>query len=225
MKPSNILSTTLFFTLIFGMYYTNIILKKEYLKIDLSDKFKNYISYNTETYSVINIEGSNGYPIEIKNGKSNDVKVLRSRKNHFKKTHVKDTLFIEFTGANISNDQSFSNETPTGIIIETNTLSKIIVSNTYNRMEGFSGQAMEIILKNSSIAEIADCKLKSLNLSSRDHSQYVFSKNNIIDSLNLIMLDKSIGRLEQLDYKTLNHSLGDSVTMVLSKNIFAKISS
>jgi hypothetical protein len=224
MKPSNILSATLFFTLISGMVYTNIVLKNEYLKIDLSDKFKNYISYATETFSVVSIEGSNGYPIEIKNGKSNDVKVLRSRKNHFNQIQVKDTLFIEFTGANISAEKSFSNETPTGIIIESNTLSKIIVSNTYNRIEGFSGKEMDIELKNSSIAEIADCNLKSLNLFSRDYSQYVFSKNNIIDSLNLMMHDKSIGHLEHLNYKTLNHTLEDSITMVLSKNIFDKIS-
>ena len=225
MKPSNILSTSIFFAFIFGMFYTNIILKNEFLKIDLNDKYKNYISYNVGTYSVVNIEGSNGYPIEIKKTESNDIKVLRSRKNHFNKVQIKDTLFIEFTGANISNEQSFSNETPTGIIIESNSLSKIIVSNTYNRIEGFSGQDMDIILKNSSIAEIADCKLKSLNLSSEDNSQYVFSKNNRIDSLHLIMLDKSIGHLKHLDYKILNHSLGDSVTMVLSKNIFDKISS
>jgi len=223
MKPSNLLTTILFSTLISGMFYTNIILKNEYLKIDLDDKFKNYISYNMDSYSVVKIEGSNGYPVEIKSGKSNNVKVLRSRINHFNKALVKDTLFIEFTGANISAEQSFLNETPTGIVIESNTLSKIIVSNTYNRIEGFSRKEMDIILKNSSIAEIADCKLNSLNLSSEGNSQYIFSKNNIIDSLNLIMLDKSIGHLKQLDFKHLSHSLGDSTTMVLSKNIFDRV--
>ncbi len=224
MKPSNILSTILFSTLISGMIFTNVILKNEFLKIDLNDKFKNYLSYNLQPFSVVDIEGSNGYPIEIKEGKSNDVKVLRSRKNHFNKKLIQDTLFIEFTGANISNEQSFSNETPTGIIIESNSLSKIIVSNTHNRIKGFSGKQMDIELKNSSTVEIAECNLNALNLSSSNNSQYIFSKNNIIDSLNLTMLDKSVGYLEQVNYTTLNHSLEDSITIVLSKNIFDKIS-
>ena len=223
MKPSNILSLVLFLVTIFGMFYTNNILKSEFLKIDLDNKYKNYISYDIGAYSVINIKGSNGYPIEIKNGKLNDVKVLRSRQNHFYKKLVKDTLFIEFTGANISIEQSFLNKTPPGIIIEKTRLSKIIVSHTYNRITGFSGQELDIILKNASIAKIADCKMKSLNLYSEDNSQFVFSKNNFIDSLNLVMLDRSIGHLKELEFLSLNHTLEDSVTLVLSKNTFDKI--
>jgi len=223
MKTSNVLLLVVFFLTFFGMFYTNITLKREFLKIDLEDKFKNYISYDTESYSVINIKGSNGYPIKIKKGKLDDVKVLRSRQNHFKKKLVEDTLFIEFTGANISIQQSFIHETPPGIIIEKNTLSKIIVSNTYNRITGFSDQELDIILQNSSIIDIAECDLKTLNLYTEHNSQYVFSRSNRIDSLNLTMLDKSIGHLKGLEFSSLNHSLGDSVTLVLSKNAFDRI--
>lgn len=223
MKTSNILLLTVLFVIIFGMFYTNTTLRGEFLKIDLEDQFKNYISYEIAPYSVINIKGSNGYPIEIKKGKLDDVKVLRSRQNHFKKKLVKDTLFIEFTGANISIQQAFTNETPPGIIIENNTLSKIIISNTYNRISHFSDQELDILLKKSAVVDIAECNLKRLNLYAERKSQYLFSKNNNIDSLNLIMLDKSIGHLNDLDFLSLHQSLGDSVTLVLSKKVFDRI--
>jgi hypothetical protein len=223
MKPSNILSLILCATTLFGMFYTNTILKREFLEIDLDDQYKNYISHDSGDYSVLDIRGSNGYAIEIKESKKNDIKVLRSRLKHFKQKLIEDTLFIEFTGSNISIEQALSNDTPAGIIIEKSVLSKIIVTNTYNRITAFRDQNMDIVLKESSISEIADCKLKSLNIYAEDNSQYVFSENNSIDSVHLYMMDNSIGRLNEIEYLNLNHTLEDSVTLILSKNSFDRI--
>ena len=112
MKPGNILSIAILITVLSGMIFTNFILKNEYLKIDLDDEFKNYISQYIGSYSVLHIKGSNGYPIEIKKGETDDLKVLRSRLSHYNQTLVNDTLSIEFTGTNISLEQAFGNETP-----------------------------------------------------------------------------------------------------------------
>jgi hypothetical protein len=223
MKSSNILLLVLCTIFLSGMVYTNAVLKNEYLKIDLSDDFKNYISHPMESFSILDIKGSNGYPIEINKGNTDDVKVLRSRINHFSQQLIGDTLFIEFTGSNIPIDQTYSMNTSPGIIIEVESLSEIRTSQTYNRISNFSDQDLSITLKNSSITDVANCSLNALNLCSNDVSQFVFSQNNTVHSLQLTMKDNSIGRFEDIDFSTLNHTLDDSITLVLSKNTFVKL--
>ena len=223
MKSSNILSLALCLIVLSGMTYTNAVLKNEYQQIDLSDNFKNYVSHSMGSFSILDIKGSNGYPIEINKRNAGDVKVLRSRISHFSQQLVGDTLFIEFTGSNIPLDQSYSMNTPPGIIIEVESLSEIRTSQTYNRISDFSDQDLRITLKNSSIMEVANCKLDALNLVSNDDSQFVFSQNNTVHSLQLTMKDHSIGRLENINFSTFNHTLGDSITLVLSKNTFVRL--
>lgn len=174
-------------------------------------------------YSVLNIKGSNGYPIEIKKGNTSEVKVLRSRQNHFKKTLVGDTLFIEFSGSNISKEQALHNETPPGILIENNRLTKIIASNIFCRIVDYSTQDLEIQLHDASIADFVECSMNDLNLLSRDNSQFIFSKNNSIDTLDLTMNGASIGNLNEIEFQKLTHALDDSVILVLSKNTFRRI--
>ena len=223
MKQSTIFSLGLLIATITGMAYTNAVLKNEYQKIDLNDTFKNYITYTAIEYSVLDIKGSNGYPIEIKSSNVNEIKVLRSRKNHFTKKLVGDTLFIEFSGSNISNEQAFSNETPPGIIIESSGIQKIITSNTFNRIMNFSSVDLEIELYHSSIADFSNCNLGILYLQSNNKSQFVFSENNRTDSLQLTMAGTSIGNLKEIEFSSMNHALEDSVILVLSKNTFTSI--
>ncbi|MDF1699086.1 MAG: hypothetical protein P1U56_24750 [Saprospiraceae bacterium] len=223
MKSSNILLLVLCIIVLSGMIYTNVVLKNEFQKIDLSDNLKNYISHSMESFSILEIKGSNGYPIEINKGNTNDVKVLRSRINHFSQRLFGDTLFIEFTGSNIPLDQTYSMKTPPGIIIEVESLSEIRTSQTYNRISNFSDQDLNITLKNSSITEVVNCNLNILNLCSNDDSQFVFSQNNTVHSLQITMKDNSIGRFEDIEFSTLNHTLDDNVTLVLSKNTFVKL--
>lgn len=223
MKKSNLFLITLGLVIITGMYTTNIILKKEYQKIDLTNPYKNYVSVDSSSYAVLSISGSNGYPIEIVHKKTNAVKVLRSRLDHFKSILKNDTLFIQFTGSNIPMEQGNHGNTPAGIIIEKNSLSSIIITNTYNRVFGFSNQDLKLVLYGNSFTEISNCNLKILEVDMKNKSQIEFLKTNTADSLYIKMANKSIVRLKNIEFKTIKHNLRDSITVVLSKETFNRI--
>ena len=223
MKKSNIYLSVVGIVIITGMFITNSILKNEYQKIDITDVYKNYISVETASYSVLHISGSNGYPIEITQHKTDDIKVLRSRLNHFKKTLRNDTLFVEFTGSNIPMQQRYNTDTPAGIIIHKNVLETIISNNTHNRMSGFSNQNLNVTLLGTSLLEMRNSILKTMKIDMRNQSQIAFSEENSIDSLNLKMINTSVASLQKIDFRTIHHALSDSITLVLSNNVFKNI--
>ncbi len=202
-----------------GMFTTNSILKKEYLKIDLTDTFKNYTSVNKETYKVLHISGSNGYPIDIIEKPEHTIKVLRSRQKHFKSDLRKDTLFVVFTGANISQKQAFMTDTPSGIIVESNTINTVIANNTNTRITGFSQRDLKLILEGNSLTKVFNCTMETLAIAAKDNSQFEFSRNNTIDSLYIEMSNNSVGAFEEVNFSALHHSLKDSVRLVLSKEV------
>lgn len=223
MKKSNLYITVLGLIILFGMITTNLILKKEYQKIDLSDPFKNYTSITTKPYSVLDISGSNGYPIEIIHKKTNTIKVLRSRLKHFKSSSRNDTLFIQFTGSNVSMNQRHNSNTPSGIVIEKSKLSSIHLTDVHNRLSGYSNQDLKLSLKGNSYQEIRECKLNKLSIEIKNTSQVEFVKENTVDSLDLKMINKSVARLENIQFRTINPILGDSVVFMLSKGAFNHI--
>jgi hypothetical protein len=223
MKKSNLYIMTLCIVIIAGMYVTNVMLTNEYQKIDLTDPYKNYVSVAIAPYKVLDISGSNGYPIEIVHKKTNDIKVLRSRLNHFKSTLRNDTLFVKFTGSNIPMGQRFQTNTPPGIIIEKNALDAIISTNTHNRVAGFSNQDIKLHLKGNSLMEISNCNLQTMEIEMLHKSQLEFSKGNTVDSLDLKMANTAVVSLQKIDFRTINHTLKDSITVVLSKDAFKNI--
>lgn len=223
MKKSNLFITVFGLIILFGMIATNMVLKKEYQKIDLSDPFKNYISITTKPYSVLDISGSNGYPIEIIYKEIDTIKVLRSRLKHFKSSYRNDTLFIQFTGSNVSMSQRHNSNTPPGIIIEKNKLSSIHLTDVHNRLSGFSNQDLNLSLKGNSYQEIRNCMLNTLSIEMKNTSQIEFAKANTVDSLNLKMMNTSVARLENIQFRTVNPILKDSIAFVLSKETFKHI--
>lgn len=223
MKTGNLFLISLCLVIVTGIYATNVFLKKEYQKIDLTDPYKNYVSVTFASYSVLDISGSNGYPIEIVHKKTNDVKVLRSRLDHFKSTLRNDTLFIQFTGSNIPMAQRFNSKVPAGIIIENNELSSVINSNMHARVTDFSIQKLKLSLKGNSLTEINNCNLNTMDIDMKNSSQIEFLNTNTVDSLYLTMENTSIARLETIEFKTIKQSLSDSIFFVLSKETFNRI--
>lgn len=223
MKKSNIFISFLVIAVIAGMFLVNADLKKEYSKIDLKDPFKNYLSIDHKPYSVLDISGSNGYPIQIIQKDTNNIKVLRSRLNHFKSELRNDTMFVKFTGSNIPMSQRHNSSTPYGIIIESNQLTHIISVNTHNRIFDFKDTDLQISLQGNSFTEVNNCTVNMLNID-LSHTSYIdFIANNEADSLNLKMNDKSVASLQKMSFNKINHSLKDSVTIVLSKDAFNTI--
>lgn len=222
-KKSNLMVGALVLISTIGMFATNLILKKEYLKIDLTDVYKNYISVNKATYSVLNISGSNGYPIDIIHKPHNHVRVLRSREKHVTSHLSHDTLFIEFRGANISQSQAFLTDTPSGLIIESKDLVEVISKNTNNRIIGFSNQDFTLNLAGNSLSKVFDCEVKTFNISSKNKSQFEFSQSNQVDSLRIDMSDHSIAYFQEIHFADIRHTLQDSARWVLSKNVINRV--
>lgn len=203
-----------------GMFLTNLFLKMEYQKIDFEDPYKNYISVSSEPYSVLNLSGSNGYPIEIVQKNTDDIKVLRSRLDHFNSTVKKDTLFIEFSGSNISMQESSLNTTPSGIIIHKNNLESIISTNTHNKVSDFRNGDLSLISRGKSYSILQNCNLNTLSISTENESQIKFLEYNRIDSLSLKMDNSSVVNLSDIDFKKIHPVLSDSTTLVLTKDTF-----
>lgn len=220
MKKSNVFLLIFGLVILTGIYATNVVLTKEYQKIDLTNRYKNYVSVPSPSYTVLDISGSNGYPIEIVHSQTDDIKVLRSRLDHFKSSVQNDTLFIQFTGSNIPMEQRFHSNTPPGIIIEKNTLSSIISTHTHNRVSGFSNQDMTLLLKGNSLMEMSNCHLHTMEIDLRNSSQIGFLHKNTVDSLHIKMANTSVARLQEIEFRTIKHTLGDSITFVLSKDAF-----
>lgn len=223
MKKSNTFISILTIAIIAGMFLVNVDLRDEYDKIDLKDPFKNYLPINHKSYSVLDISGSNGYPIQIMQKDINTIKVLRSRLNHFKSELRNDTLFVKFSGSNIPMNRHHNSSTPYGIIIENSELTNIVSTNTHNRIFDFSNTDLQISLKGNSFMEVNNCNINTLQINLENTSYINFVTNNKADSLDLKMKDKSIASLQKMSFNKINHSLKDSVTIVLSKHAFNAI--
>lgn len=222
-KKSNLLLTGIVLISTLGMFATNYVLKQEYLNIDLTDMYKNYVSVDTGAYSVLNISGSNGYAIDIIQKPHNHVRVLRSRRQHFSSHVVEDTLFIKFTGANISQQQALLSDIPSGIIVESNDLAQVISDNMYSRIIEFSDQDFELSLTGNSFSKLLNCSFNTLDIHSRNNSQFEFSQSNRVDSLRIDMSDASVGYFQEIRFEDISHSFKDSVTLILSKSVMNKV--
>lgn len=223
MKTSNVFIIILSISISGMLFATNLSLKKEYDKIDLDDVFKNYVSVSSEHYTVLSISGSNGYPIEIVQKDTNAIKVLRSRLEHFKSVVKNDTLFIEFTGANISMQKSFLSTTPSGIIIYKNNLAGIIATNTHQRVSGFETEHFTLNLKGYSHVELQNCTVQTLSIAMENKSHLQFVEHNLADSIALKMTNTSVANLTDVAFKKMHPVLSDSVTLVLSKEVFKNL--
>lgn len=214
------------FLVLFGLitlavlFLTNFNLVQEYNKIDLSDPFKNYVSLTTKPYSVLILSGSNGYPIEVRNEGGNGLKVLRSRVDHVVQNVISDTLFIEFTGANISRQQSRETNTPPSIIIQRETLPEIIAADIHGKISSFVAQKMSLTLKGDALIEIKDSHFKAMDVNLSHQAQIEFSNRNSTDSLLLTMSNTSVVFLKNINLQYIEQNLGDSISLVLSNDVF-----
>jgi len=207
----------------FMILFTNFKLVGEYKKIDLSDPFKNYVSLDTEPYTVLKLSGSNGYPIEVIQAVENELKLLRSRTEHVQYSQKSDTLFIAFTGASISKHQSMNSNSPAAIIIQTNTLPEIIATDIHCKISDFEAEEMKLSLEGNAISEIKDCLFNRMEVDISQQGHLEFFHQNRADSLVLSMANSSVAYLKQVNLNYIDQDLGDSVAIVLSNDVFSAL--
>lgn len=223
MKPSNIALLSLAFAFLVGMFFTNSILKKEYVKIDLDDPLKDYVSVDYESFSVLKISGSNGYPIEIEAAEKEDIKVLRRRMGFFKKELKGDTLHITFSGSNIPLEQAANSTTQPGIKIQGSAFSQIIIKDTYTRIKGLTEKNLNLYLEGNASTAVLDCRFGSLSIAAKNNSRFEFKQHNSVDTLAFTLANTSMGYLKNIDFSVLQPTLGDSAVVAMSGSSLMEI--
>jgi hypothetical protein len=100
MKLSSRILISMLIILVAGLLLSNIILKKEYNKIDKSDLHWNYTNVLTQHFKYLKIEGGNNTKIAFEQNKNCSVRVLNDWQRYHPeliKSFVKnDTLFVKF---------------------------------------------------------------------------------------------------------------------------------
>lgn len=220
MKKSNQFLTVFGLVTFLMLLYTDFNLAQEYSRIDLSDPYKNYISLPFEPYTVLHLSGTNGYPIEIRYAEDDGLRALRSRTGHIIQRASSDTLFIEYTGTNISQEQSRHTDTPPAIIIEKHTLPEVIATDVHCQIVDFDTDTVYMTIKGRGYTEIQDCHLGSLNVEISHDGHLGFLRQNSVDSLHLAMHNTSVAFLKNVNLRHIEQDLSDSVSIVLSNDVF-----
>lgn len=176
MKLSSVILLVTFILLVTAMFASNILLKKEYDKIDKSDIYWTYAKILQQPFKHLKIEGGNVTNIAYEQSKNSSVRVAKDWYGYEKglvKTFVKnDTLFVKFP--NTYKDQYEKNW------LKWNTLVRIFSPKLLS-VDGFDTDFELFKLNQKSIA---------INLSGRSKLE-VESYLNDLDSLHIIQRDSS----------------------------------
>ncbi|HXS55348.1 MAG TPA: hypothetical protein VN726_04430 [Hanamia sp.] len=188
MKLSSRILIGMLIILVAGLLLSNIILKKEYNKIDKSDLHWNYTNVLTQHFKYLKIEGGNNTKIEFEQNKNCSVRVLNDWQRYHPeliKSYVKnDTLFIKFVyNSNNQNEKDWMGWTTLVRIFSPDLLS----------VEGFNTNFGMFKLNQKSIA---------VNMSGKSK----FEVESIIpemDSINVVQRDSASVEFEMSpDYKS-----------------------
>ncbi len=216
-KASNIASLSLLMVLLTSMVWVNSELEEVYLEIALNDELRNYLPIKTADFRELKMCCSNGYPIEIKKC-TEERRMLRSRVSQFQHQVSGDTLIIEFTGARVSPSALTDTHTPAGLIIFSEKLEVLILTNTHNRISGLEQEILTLKLEGESYTELSDNRLRKLHIEASDASSFEFRNENSADAVSISLAQRSVGFLDGLRYHELKPVMEESALVVLSKN-------
>lgn len=180
MKFTSKILTGLLFLLFAGILSSNIILKRQYDKVDKSDNYWNYESVLQQPFKHLKIIGGNTTRIAYEQSTKCSVRILQEWKNWFKgaiKAQVSnDTLYINFdyTPGNLFN--KFWMENRTTVRIFSPELLSVDGFNTNFEMFKLNQKSITVNMAGKSKFEVESMipALDSLTISQKDSSEVVF---------------------------------------------------
>ncbi len=196
MKLSTIILLVTFVLLVTAMFASNVILKKEYDKVDKSDLYWTYGKILEQSFKHIKIEGGNVTRIAYEPSKNPSVRVLKNwdgLDRGLVKTFVKnDTLFVKFS--NIVRDQGEKQWMKYYTLVR-------IFSPELLSVDGFDTNFGMFKLKQKSINVNISGKSKfevesylsnfdTLNISQRDSSEVVFEMSPDLKTYDPVALER-----------------------------------
>lgn len=188
MKLSSKILLAMLFLLIGGLLMSNIVLKKEYNKIDKSDLYWNYTTVFSKPFKYIKIDGGNITNMAFEQSKKYSVRILNDwKRGHpqlFQSSVKNDTLFIKFLYA--PGDQNEKE-----------------LMKRQNLVRIFSPQLLYVAAYNSNF-EMFKLKQKTISVNISGKSRFeVESMIPDMDSINVTQKDSATVEFEMSpDYKS-----------------------
>ncbi|MDB5089487.1 MAG: hypothetical protein JWR09_3481 [Mucilaginibacter sp.] len=210
MKTSNKILLTLLSVLLATTVFVDFLLKRAYLKINLTDPFKNYAPVAIRPFKYLNIKGGNAYAIEIKQATKLDMKVMTSRKSFLTTAQHGDTLLIKFTVMS-SMAMRDPEGLPHGLIISSPEIAEIIAEGSNNIITGWKMDSLKLTLTSNASASINNADLGKLSVRGNQNAVFNFHSENKVQYLDLRLTDSASAFLQGISYSVFNPLLtGDS---------------
>lgn len=180
MKVSSLILLVTFVLLVTAMFASNILLKKEYDKVDKNDLYWTYGKILQQPFKHLKIEGGNVTKIAFEQSKSSSVRVFKNWDGYEKqlvKTFVKnDTLFVKFP--NTYKDQYEKDRLKWNTLVRIFSPELLSVDGVDTNFELFKlkQKSITIHLSGKSKLEVESylSNLDTLTISQRDSSEVVF---------------------------------------------------
>lgn len=196
MKLSTTILLVTFVLLVTAMFASNVLLKKEYDKVDKSDLYWTYGKILEQPFKHVKIEGGNVTHIAFEPSKKPSVRVLKNWDGFDRglvKTFVKnDTLFVKFS--NIFRDQGEKQwmKWNTLVRIFSPELLSVDGSDTDFGLFKLKQKSININLSGKSKLEVESYvyNFDSLHISQRDSSEVVFEMSPDLMNSDLAALEK-----------------------------------
>lgn len=180
MKLSTRILVTTLFVLVAGLLTSNMILKKEYDKVDKSDIYWTYRKILEQPFKYLEIEGGNITNIAFEQSANCSVRVLEEWQRYHEgvvKAVVKnDTLFVKFAYTNKNMDEKVWMRGMTLIRIFSPKLLSVCGFNTKLEMFKMKQKSFTVNMAGKSTFEVESMvpDLDTLNVSMKDSSEVIF---------------------------------------------------
>jgi hypothetical protein len=227
MKLSSIILLVTFSILVVAMFASNLLLKKEYYKLDKSDLYWNYGKILQQPFKHLKIEGGNFTNIAFEQSNISSVKVFKNwvgYQNKVVKAVVNnDTLFIKFSySTNDLNEREYLRRS-TMVRIFSPELLSVNGYNTNFELFKLKQKSISINLSGRSKLEVESYinHLDSLHISQKDSSEVVFEISPDLKGKKILDSDAILSRAtedsRQVKTGTANQRIS-TVTDVLIKS-------
>ncbi len=212
MKRSNLLLLLLTVIYLSGIFITDHLLALQYVKINLSDPYKNFQTIAVLPFKALKITGGNGYAIRIKQGDYN-IRLMNSRKDFFKMKTLNDTLSVIFNVAN----QNYQNpqESIVGLIISVPSINYVELSGTNNEVGPLQQDSLIIHQDTNTVTRLTDLRLNYLSLHGTATSYFDFKAKNNALHLNVNIKNNAVINFHQVSFKQFTPHVGDSAAIVI----------
>ncbi len=202
MKLSTTILLVTMVLLVTAMFASNVLLKKEYDKVDKSDLYWTYIKILEQPFKHLKIEGGNVTNIAFEQSKNSSVRVAKNWDGYERglvKTFVKnDTLFIKFSNTYRDQGEKQWMKYMTLVRIFSPQLLSVDGSDTDFGMFKLKQKSINVSLSGKSKFEVESYlyNFDTLNISQKDSSVVVFEMSPDLKTQDLLALEASAAKGE-----------------------------